>query len=238
MQRQLSGAVEDYLKVIYDLSACNDLISTGQIADVLNVSQASVTNMVQRLAAEKPPLLEYIKHQGVILTEEGMKAALEIIRHHRLLELFLHDILGYSWDQVHAEADRLEHVISEDFEDRIAAVLGNPNRGLHGKPIPSRDLEMPVHITTYLHEMRTDQHGVIHSVDDDDPGFLRYLKEKGLVPGAEFVVIDFSPYDENIWLQIKGQEEAIVLGLNVTSQIQVESSGVVDDANEVDELLR
>jgi DtxR family Mn-dependent transcriptional regulator len=222
MHRELSDTVEDYLKVIYDLSAGTERVNTGQIAEALMVSPASVTDMVQRLALDNPPLLDYVKHQGVALTEDGQKAALEIVRHHRLLELFLHEVLGYSWDQVHAEADRLEHFISEEFEERVASVLGNPQRGLHGKPIPNRKLEMPDHNTAYLHEMRPNQVGIVHSVNDDDPGFLRYLESQGLVPGIEFSVIDFSPYDENLRLQIQGREGEIVLGLNITSQVQVE----------------
>jgi DtxR family Mn-dependent transcriptional regulator len=178
--------------------------------------------MLQRLSNEDPPLVEYRKHQGVTLTEEGTKAALEIIRHHRLLELFLHEVLGYSWDKVHLEADRLEHVISEEFEERIAAVLGDPQRGLHGEPIPSRNLVMPDQDTCYLQDLRPDQAGVVHSVNDDDPGFLRYLKAQGLIPGAEFTVVDYSPYDDNLRLMVSGKNEDLVLGPNVTAQIQVE----------------
>ena len=225
MYRDLSDTVQDYLKIIYDLSDGETRVSTGQIAAALMISPASVTDMIQRLAAEQPPLLDYVKHQGVALTEAGKKAALETIRHHRLLELFLHEILGYSWDQVHNEADRLEHVISEEFEERVAAVLGDPQRGLHGKPIPSKNLEMPDLATAYLNELRPNQEGIIHSVNDDDPGFLRYLEQQGLVPGARFSVIDFSPYDDNLRLQISGQEDQIVLGISITSQVMVEISG-------------
>ncbi len=222
MRKRLSDTVEDYLKMIYKLSADTERVGTGQIAEALEVSPASVTDMFQRLANENPPLLDYIKHQGVKLTNEGRKIALEILRHHRLLELFLHEVLGYSWDQVHAEADRLEHVISENFEERVAVVLGDPQRGLHGEPIPNRNLEMPDHPTSYLHDMRPEQRGVIHSVSDDDPGFLRFLKAQGLVPGAEFSVVDFSPYDNNLRLQVNGQDQEIVLGASVTAQVQVE----------------
>lgn len=222
MRKRLSDTVEDYLKMIYKLSADTERVATGQIAEALEVSPASVTDMFQRLANENPPLLDYIKHQGVKLTNEGRKIALEILRHHRLLELFLHEVLGYSWDQVHAEADRLEHVISENFEERVAVVLGDPQRGLHGEPIPNRNLEMPDHPTSYLHDMRPEQRGVIHSVSDDDPGFLRFLKAQGLVPGAEFSVVDFSPYDNNLRLQVNGQDQEIVLGASVTAQLKVE----------------
>ena len=222
MRKRLSDTVEDYLKMIYKLSVDTERVGTGQIAEALEVSPASVTDMFQRLANENPPLLDYIKHQGVKLTNEGRKIALEILRHHRLLELFLHEVLGYSWDQVHAEADRLEHVISENFEERVAVVLGDPQRGLHGEPIPNRNLEMPDHPTSYLHDMRPEQRGVIHSVSDDDPGFLRFLKAQGLVPGAEFSVVDFSPYDNNLRLQVNGQDQEIVLGASVTAQVKVE----------------
>jgi DtxR family Mn-dependent transcriptional regulator len=222
MSRQLSKTVEDYLKVIYDLSAESPRVSTGQIAAALMISPASVTDMVQRLAEDQTPLLDYIKHQGVALTEEGRKAALEIIRHHRLLELFLHEILGFSWDEVHVEADRLEHVISEEFEERVAAVLGNPQRGLHGKPIPSRNLEMPDQNTPFLSELKPGQEGVIHSVNDDDPGFLRYLESQGLIPGAEFIITDYSPYDDNLRLKVQGNQQELVLGGKVTSQVRVE----------------
>ena len=222
MRKRLSDTVEDYLKMIYKLSPDTERVGTGQIAEAMEVSPASVTDMIQRLANENPPLLDYKKHQGVKLTNEGRKVALEILRHHRLLELFLHEILGYSWDQVHAEADRLEHVISENFEERVATVLGDPQRGLHGEPIPNRNLEMPDHPTSYLHDMRPGQQGVVHSVSDDDPGFLRFLKAQGLVPGAEFSVVDFSPYDNNLRLQVKGKDQEIVLGASATAQVQVE----------------
>jgi len=222
MDRRLSDTVEDYLKVIYDLSADNQRVGTGQIAEMLGVSPASVTDMFQRLAGEDPPLLDYVKHQGVALTEDGRKAALETIRHHRLLELFLHEVLGYSWDEVHAEAERLEHVISEEFEERVAAVLGDPQRGLHGKPIPSRNLEMPDLDTFILQDLHPGQVGEVHCVNDDDPGLLRYLESRGLVPGASFEVIEYSPYDDNLHLQVVGEDEVFVLGANVTAQIQVE----------------
>mgnify|MGYP006312474905 FL=1 len=113
MKPKLSDTVEDYLKIVYKLTADQDRAGTGEIAEELGVNPASVTDMLQRLAGEEPPLVDYIKHHGAALTPQGKQAALEIIRHHRLIELFLHDVLGYSWDQVHLEADRLEHVISE-----------------------------------------------------------------------------------------------------------------------------
>jgi len=219
--RRLSDTVEDYLKIIYYLSAGEGRVSTGQIAEELAVSPASVTDMIQRLAGESPPLLDYRKHQGVALTESGTKAALETIRHHRLLELFLHQVLGFSWDQVHDEADRLEHVISEEFEERVAAVLGDPRRGLHGEPIPSRSLEMPDEDPCYLGDLRPNQRGTIQEVNDEDPGLLRYLASLGLVPGIAFEVVEYSPYDENLTLLVGEEKVELVLGDSVTSQILV-----------------
>lgn len=222
MARPLTDSVEDYLKAIYKLSGDAGRVSTGQIAELLGVSPASVTDMVQRLSAEEPPLLDYAKHRGVALTEPGRLAALEIIRHHRLLELFLHEVLGYSWDEVHGEAERLEHVISERFEERVAAVLGNPHRGLHGEPIPTKGLEMPAHDCCSLLDLRPGQRGRIQEVEDDDPGLLRFLESQDMVPGKEFQILDYSPYDENLRLRLENASDELVLGASVTGRILVE----------------
>ena len=142
-RKSRSQSVEDYLKAVYELTREAERASTNGLAEYLDVAAASVTGMLQKLAESEPPLLEYRKHRGVQLTKEGEKVALETIRHHRLLELFLHEILGYDWDEVHEEADRLEHFISERFEERIAAALGNPQHDPHGDPIPGADLSLP-----------------------------------------------------------------------------------------------
>lgn len=222
MENPVSERVEDYLKVIYSLTTEAERASTGEIARVLQISPASVTDMIQRLAAENPPLVDYRKHQGVGLTDEGEKVALETLRHHRLLELFLHELLGYSWDQVHEEADRLEHVISEYFEERISEVLGDPEKGLYGEPIPSEELHVPVREDICLYDMRPGQRGVIQSVKDDDPGLLQYLQTNGLVPGARIEVLDYSPYDNNLRIRVKEHDQEIVLGAAVTAQIFVD----------------
>ena len=184
MRDTLTHAIEDYLKTIYDLSQMGGRAATSQIAEVLEVRPASVTGMLQKLAAATPPLVDYQKHRGVALTPEGEKVALETIRHHRLLETFLHETLGYDWDAIHAEADRLEHVISEEFEERIAQALGDPTHDPHGDPIPDRDLRMPSHATTRLSELRAGQRATIERVRDSDPELLRYLSERGVVPGV------------------------------------------------------
>jgi len=217
-----SDTVEDYLKAVYMLTSEGGRAGTGEIASHLGVTPASVTDMIQRLAEEDLPLVDYRKHQGVALTEKGEKVALETLRHHRLLELFLHEILGYSWDKVHKEAEKLEHVISEYFEDRVAEVLGDPGRGIHGEPIPTKALEMPAHSKVYLHDMRPEQQGIIQEVHDDDPGFLRYLEQQGLVPGTTFKIVEFSPYDHIHYLEVAGREETIALGESVSAQILVE----------------
>ena len=135
----VSHAVEDYLKAIYELQIEHGKVSTNALADQLKVAPASVTGMLKKLAEDRPRLVNYERHHGVVLTPAGEKIALEVIRHHRLIELYLHQALGYPLDQVDAEAEKLEHVISEDFEDRIAKWLGNPEIDPHGDPIPSKD---------------------------------------------------------------------------------------------------
>ena len=132
METVLTQSTQDYLKHIFELTENGSAASTNDLASRLGVRPASVTGMVQKLALAEPPLVEYHKHQGVTLTPEGEQAALEVLRHHRLLESWLVQSLGYSWDEVHEEACRLEHVISEDFEARMAAALGNPERDPHG----------------------------------------------------------------------------------------------------------
>jgi len=221
-RENLSQAVEDYLKAIYKLSSTHGRATTTQISEALDVKPASATGMVQKLAAADPPLVEYRKHQGVLLTPDGEIIALEILRHHRLLERFLCDTLGFPWDEVHEEADRLEHVISEEFEERMAIILGNPSHDPHGEPIPTRDLKMPVVSTLRLAELRSHQHAIVKRVGDSDPKLLRYLGELGMVPEARFEVIDYSPFDENLKIQIVGQDEPAVLGPGITCQIFVE----------------
>ncbi len=222
MKNQFTHAVEDYLKIIYDLCTTQGRASTTQIAELLEVKPASVTGMVQKLASLTPPLVEYERHRGVVLTPAGEQVALEIIRHHRLLETFLHETLGYSWDAIHEEADRLEHVISEEFEERIAQALGNPTYDPHGHPIPDRDLQMPSHATTRLWELRPPQRATLQRVSDSDPELLRYLHERGLLPGVAIQVLEYSSFDENLTLQVEGQSDAIVIGERITQQIFVE----------------
>jgi DtxR family Mn-dependent transcriptional regulator len=222
MREKLTYVIEDYLKTIYDLTAESGRASTNQIADRMGVTPASVTNMIQKLATTNPPLLEYRKHRGVTLTSDGENIALEIIRHHRLLEVFLHQTLGYSWDEVHEEADRLEHVISEEFETRIDESLGHPRLDPHGDPIPTRDLHLPDATVIPLNEIQPGQQATIKRVRDTNPEMLRYLSDMGLTPGSHIFALEVSPFDDNLRLQIEGQEQVIVLGPKVTSQVFVD----------------
>jgi DtxR family Mn-dependent transcriptional regulator len=224
MNERFSNTVQDYLKVIYDLTCADRRAATTQIAARLGVAPASVTGMLKRLAASAPPLVEYHRHRGVRLTEPGRRAALEVIRHHRLLEQYLLERLGYTWDEVHAEADRLEHVISEEFEERIAQSLGNPSHDPHGEPIPTSDLCMPPLPSTRLSELRPGQRAVVAQVMDTDPEFLRYLSEIGLTPWAKVTVLAYSSFDGNLMIQVEGQEAERVLGPGVTGRVMVRDS--------------
>jgi len=225
MRENLTRVIEDYLKTIYDLTSSNGRATTNQIADRMGVTPASVTNMIQKLSSTEPPLLDYRKHRGVKLTPDGERVALEIIRHHRLLEMFLHQTLGYSWDEVHDEADRLEHVISEELEERIATSLGDPLHDPHGDPIPTRDLHLPLTSEVALSQLRPTQTAKVRRVRDSDPELLRYLSEMGIKPEAQLKVLEYSPFDNNLQVQIEGREEPVVLGLRVTNQVYVELVG-------------
>ncbi len=222
MLTDLSVATQDYLKIIFDLTERYDRASTSQIAQQLNIKPASVTGMLQKMAQDDPQLVDYRKHQGVTLTAEGRQAALELLRHHRLLETFLHEILGYSWDEVHDEAERLEHVISEDMERRMAAVLGNPNRDPHGQPIPNQDLELISTTDFPMSELRPGQEAIVRRVEDNSPELLRYLHSLGLRPQSRLSTLAYIPFDKTLQVQVQGQGEPAVLGPRITSQIFVE----------------
>jgi DtxR family Mn-dependent transcriptional regulator len=212
-------AVEDYLKAVYHLTGGEGRVSTGQLAEQLHITPASATGMAQNLARMEPPLLEYEKRHGVALTEAGRRIALEILRHHRLIELYLHQSLGFGWDEVHAEAERLEHVISEELEERIADFLGNPSNDPHGDPIPDRYLKLPPSRATPLDQLPAGQQAILRRVAADrHPDLLRYLEGLGLVPGAHLKLIERSPYDGNLRLQVE-QRPPVILGEMVTARL-------------------
>ncbi|MBN2551005.1 MAG: metal-dependent transcriptional regulator [Anaerolineales bacterium] len=217
----LTPAIQDYLKQIYALSENEQPASTNALAESLGIAPASVTGMVQKLAAFDPPLVNYHKHRGVTLTSAGERAALEVIRRHRLLETWLAQSLGYTWDEVHEEACRLEHVISEKFEACIAAALGHPQRDPHGDPIPNADLVMPDDKAYPLFSLRPGQQAVVLRVGDESPQFLRHIAELGLVPGARLIISAYSPFDSNLTVQVPAHAP-VTLGLAISFKIFVE----------------
>ncbi len=217
----LTPAFEDYLKAIYDLTRDEERASTLAIAGRMEVTPASVTGMIQRLAACDPPLLDYQKHQGVALTPAGLRAALDVIRRHRLLETYLQERLGYAWDEVHSEADRLEHVLSDALEERIARALGDPSYDPHGEPIPSRELDMPPLSDTRLSDLRPGQQAVVERIASPNPELLRHLAGLGLIPGERLSVVGYSALDGNLHLQIGAQPAPVVLGPRITERVFV-----------------
>ena len=222
MREELTQSIEDYLKAIYEITRGDYRASTTQLADHLDVTPASITGMIQKLAATNPPLVDYLKHHGVSLTPEGEKIALETIRHHRLLEMFLLQMLDYPWDEVHEEADKLEHVISEQFEERLAVALGNPMHDPHGDAIPSFDLCILYEPEMRLSDLRPSQQATIRRVRDEDPALLRYLSSLGVIPGSNVAAANYSEFDGNLSLQVEDKSRLVVLGPRITDQIFVE----------------
>lgn len=217
----LSQAVEDYLKTIYILESEGEGASTSSIAESLDVSSASATNMIKRLS--KMGLVDYRSYRGATLTKAGRKIALEIIRHHRLLELYLLEVLGYSWDEVHEEAEKLEHHISEQFEDKIAELLDNPTHDPHGDPIPTKEGVMPKMDAESLTEAELGQPYIVSRVRDQDPELLRYLEKIGLLPGVKVTVKKKEPFNGPITLLIEETEQA--LGHEMATKIFVAPFG-------------
>jgi DtxR family Mn-dependent transcriptional regulator len=181
-----SESVDNYLKAILLLSGPEEnRVASNALARRLAVAPASVTNMLQKLAASSPPLVEYERHRGVLLSSAGMKRAVEVVRHHRLIETFLYEVLDYPIDEVHEEAERLEHFISERFEERIAAKLGHPKIDPHGHCIPEMDGAMPRENSIQLTEAVQEGVYVVDSVSDRKARTLRLLKENGIAPGVK-----------------------------------------------------
>jgi DtxR family Mn-dependent transcriptional regulator len=201
-------AIEDYLKTIYTLAEEESPVSTSRIAAMRGVKPASATSMIQRLAALE--LVNYEKHYGVTLTETGRHIALEVIRHHRLIELYLTEALGFTWDEVHEQADILEHVISEKLEERIAAALGYPTLDPHGDPIPAPDGTLPQRSLVSLATLAPGEGGVVARITDDhNAELLRYLSELALEPGAVVTVRAIAPLEGPLTLEVGGQEQII-----------------------------
>jgi DtxR family transcriptional regulator, Mn-dependent transcriptional regulator len=188
-----SEAVENYAKAIYSLQRrTGEPVATNDLADRLQVTPASASGMIKKLADQG--LAEHIPYRGVQLTEEGEQVALEVLRHHRLLELYLVEQLGVPWDRVHEEAEALEHVISEDLEARIAAKLGHPTHDPHGDPIPDARLKIDESTTRSLADLEPGDRGRFVRVSDSDPAMLRYLSERGVALGDALEVLDRQPF--------------------------------------------
>jgi DtxR family Mn-dependent transcriptional regulator len=203
-ERRITPAIEDYLKAIYLLQQRSEQVTTSLLAEQLGgLRPGSVTGMIKKLAEMQ--LVSHMPYYGVRLTPAGERIALEVIRHHRLIELYLVEALGYSWDEVHDDADQLEHVISEKLEARIAARLGHPTFDPHGDPIPTLEGVMPDSGGTCIADMPPGASGRVVRVSQQQAERLRYLADLGLVPGADLAVVASAPVDGPVSVQIGGQ---------------------------------
>jgi DtxR family Mn-dependent transcriptional regulator len=215
----ISSAIEDYAKAIYGLERrSSDAVTTNALAERLGVTPASASGMVKRLG--ELGLVEHRPYHGVSLTDGGRRVALEVIRHHRLLELYLVETLGVPWDRVHEEAEVLEHVLSEELEELIATKLGNPTRDPHGDPIPTRELTIEEGPTQSLQMLEAGARGTFTRVSDSEPDMLRFLAERGIAPGDEFEVIDKQPFGGPLFVRFG--DHVHVLGGKLTRSMRVE----------------
>ena len=217
----LSAAVQDYAKAIYELESRAGVASTNALAERLGVRPGSVSGMLRKLDALG--LVAYERYRGVCLTEAGRRVALEVLRHHRLLELYLAETLGMGWDEVHAEAERLEHVISEELEQAIAAKLGNPICDPHGDPIPDRGLAFVEPASESLYQLEPGQRGRFIRVSDSDSEMLRFLTERRIAPGDEFELIEKQPFDGPLFVRVG--DEVHVLGAVLARAMRVTIDG-------------
>ncbi len=205
-----SRSTEDYLKAIYKLQVRSDAAQTSAIADMLGIAPPSVSGMIKRLA--EAGLVEHVPYRGVQLTEAGRRAAVLMIRRHRIIESYLIEKLGYDWDTVHDEAERLEHAVSDRLIERMSKALGDPRYDPHGAPIPTADgvLEEPNLIP--MTEVPVGSAGEVRMVGDEDPERLRFLAALGLKPGARFTVLSRQPFNGPLTVRLNDaeQEEEVV----------------------------
>ena len=215
--RALTAPVEDYLKAIYDIERSGDAAATNDIAHRLAIAPASVTGMVRRLA--DAGLLAYERYKGVRLTEDGRRAALRTLRRHRVIEAYLAQALGYEWDRVHEEAERLEHAASDELVDRMAAAIGEPLVDPHGAPIPTREGRVDEVPSFALADLPASTPARMTRVSDEDAGLLRYLAELGLTPGASVRVVARAPFNGPVTLMVDDAER--VVGADLARQLLV-----------------
>jgi DtxR family Mn-dependent transcriptional regulator len=214
-----SHAIEDYAKAIYVLETRGDEpVSTNALADRLGVTPGSVSAMVKKL--DEADLVTHTPYRGVRLTAAGRRTALEVIRHHRLLELFLAEVLEMPWDRVHQEAEVLEHVLSTELEEIISAKLGNPTHDPHGDPIPTPDFQIEERETTSLDDLLTGDTGTFVRVSDSDSAMLRYLGERGVTPGARLEVVERQPFGGPLFVRVG--DEVHPLGGDLAKAMRVE----------------
>ncbi|ELY33553.1 DtxR family iron (metal) dependent repressor [Natrialba magadii ATCC 43099] len=223
----LSDVMEDYLKAIYQLQRDHDeRVKTSEIAEALDVTSPTVTSMLEKLGDRG--LVDREKYRGVTLTDEGETVALEVVRHHRLLEAYLTEHLDYDWSEVHAEADRLEHHISEDFEQRVADALGEPTVDPHGSPIPSADLEPPERPDgKSVTEFSEGDVVVVEEVADRDPEVLSYLADHGVEPGVELEIREVAPFGM-VTARSSASEEDVSLPEGVAHHVRVSPPAEVE----------
>jgi DtxR family transcriptional regulator, Mn-dependent transcriptional regulator len=215
-----SEAIEDYAKAIYALCRQGDgTAGTNALAERLGVTPASVSAMVKKL--DERGLVRHVRYKGVALTPEGERVALEVMRHHRLLETYLAEHLGVPWDRVHEEAEALEHVLSEYLESRIAAKLGHPTHDPHGDPIPNASLEIEEEDSMRLSELEAGDRGRFVRVSDSDPAMLRYLAERGIAPGDTFEVVERQPFGGPLFVRFGDDVHA--LGGALAAAMRVEA---------------
>lgn len=218
---QRSQSIENYLKAIYELQQETPWVSTSALAERLSNKPASITKMIKKLATPELKLLEHVPYKGVRLTEAGQSEALEIIRHHRLIELYLAEVMGIPWDAVHAEAELIEHVISEDIEERMAAALGYPTFDPHGSPIPGKDGDMLERQVIMMTEMEVDQSATIAEVYDEDAQLLRYVGELGLYPNEVVTLLSKEPFNGPLKILLNKTSDIQTVGQAVAKQISV-----------------
>lgn len=214
---ELTGPVEDYLKAIYELERSGEPAETNAIARTLNIAPASVSGMVRRLADQG--LISHEPYRGARLTSAGRRAALKTLRRHRVIEAYLTSALGYTWDRVHDEAERLEHAASDELIDRMAAAIGEPKTDPHGAPIPTRDGTLREPPLVALDSLQPGDVARVERVSDHDADQLRYLAELGIVPGVRVLVIAREPFGGPIALAVDDAKHAI--GPELASQILV-----------------